>query len=147
MALAGRSSTHAVWQAVRQPGRSRRGVLELELKPHGPVRREHQCEVRGRPLAGDEEDPVLALDEQVQPSVAVAERLAGGSREPYTRVTSAAPARGPLRPLPARPGVVVDLEWFLLRAQRLRHVLQVDADPVPEAAAAAHPVDQDVERL
>ena len=50
----------------------------------------------------------------------------------------------PARPRPAGPRVVVDLERLLLRAALRGHVLQVDPDPVPERAAAPHPVDEDV---
>jgi hypothetical protein len=42
---------------------------------------------------------------------------------------------------------LVGIERFLRRAQRLRHVLQVDADAGPGAKASAHGVDEDVGRL
>ena len=46
-----------------------------------------------------------------------------------------------------RPGVVVDLQRLLLGPFALRHVLEVDPDPVPDRTAPAHPVDQHVGRF
>src|ERR1700677_255899 len=47
----------------------------------------------------------------------------------------------------ALPGVVVDFEGSLRRPFGLRDVPEVEADPVPDGAAAAHRVDQHVRRL
>src|SRR6185436_1685898 len=52
-------------------------------------------------------------------------------------------ASGPHDPF---PGVVVDLERALNRPLVLRHVSEVDADPGPRRAPAAHRVHHDVGR-
>src|SRR5437867_5832646 len=60
--------------------------------------------------------------------------------------TSGSPVNLSLPALHAFPRVVVDLEGFLLRAFPLRHVPQVEADPRPRRASAAHRVHQHVGR-
>src|SRR5262250_3247978 len=47
----------------------------------------------------------------------------------------------------ASPRVVVRIERLLLRPQRFRDVLEVDADAGPGRRAAAHRIDQNVGRL
>jgi hypothetical protein len=45
------------------------------------------------------------------------------------------------------PRAVIRDEFLLRRTLRLRNVLEIDPDAIPDGARAAHPVDQDVRRF
>src|SRR5690348_14935427 len=73
-----------------------------------------------------------------EPPYAVGERASGGGGVADRRRAPGAGPRG------VGPGVVVDFQGLLGWAFGLGDVLEVDADAVPDRAAAAHAVGEDV---
>ena len=113
-----------------------------------PLRIERVCEVKYDHMQGDRfrHAAVFLRWRPDKPPARLPLRSARGhdalrAREGLRRGAAAA-----LTPLQSS-GVVVRIERFLRRPQRLRHVLQVDADARPGVKAAAHRIDEHVGRL